>query len=727
MEKEHNEKINNMKKLQTIISNAVFTIQILLIFLLVFEQYISLPIWLEPVGRMHPMILHFPIGLLVLLGLFHLFQKEFEGNAFHKIQTFILNISAISASFTALMGFFLAQEGGFSRDLLIWHKWTGVFVSFFSYALLIINKQENISPMVFRTSLGLCIILLMIAGHYGASLTHGENYVFAPLMEKAPVISPESPFFEVAVMPILEDKCTSCHNERKHKGDLVMTNTADLLKGGENGPIWVAGDAENSSIIERIHLPIASEDHMPPEGKPQLTDGEIELLSAWIDDGADLKKTLQAFQPQEPLYQFASNTLSIQSQKVEPKYAFKAASKTTIDKLNNPFRTVVPESFNSPALHAQIFVRKNYETSSLTDLLKIKNQLVDLNLSNMPIVDNDLKLIAQFGELRKLILNGTDISGENLNELQSCQKLTSLAVSSTKVGSSITNTLGQLSSLEEVFIWDTEISTKDVQKLQIQFPHINFHLGYIPDENELLKLSPPILENEENVLAEGDKIRFKHLMKGVRIHYTLDGSEPDSINSPVYESPIEINTFTIIKAKTFMEEWIGSNLVTHTFFKKGIQPLQAELLREPNKQYQGRGSAGLIDGKKGNSGNFRTPDWLGYKDKAFAAYLDFGKQPPTINNITLSYGVNIGAYIMPPVWVEVWGGNEKNEMRRLERVNLEQPADYEANRVGGLNLEIPNSAYQFYKIIAQPVRKLPKWHRGKGDRGWVFVDEIFAY
>jgi hypothetical protein len=50
----------------------------------------------------------------------------------------------------------------------------------------------------------------------------------------------------------------------------------------------------------------------------------------------------------------------------------------------------------------------------------------------MPIKNEDLKTIGQFEHLEKLVLNNTDITGENLSSLQSLTNLKSLSLSGTK-------------------------------------------------------------------------------------------------------------------------------------------------------------------------------------------------------------------------------------------------------------------------------------------------------
>ncbi len=35
------------------------------------------------------------------------------------------------------------------------------------------------------------------------------------------------------------------------------------------------------------------------------------------------------------------------------------------------------------------------------------------------------------------------------------------------------------------------------------------------------------------------------------------------------------------------------------------------------------------------------------------------------------------------------------------------------------------TAAGYLKVVATPVERLPKWHKGKGEKGWIFIDEIF--
>lgn len=718
-----------MKLLQSAIANLVFALHVLLVFLLIFEPYVSLPIWLQPVGRMHPLLLHFPIGLLVLVGLMEFIKGEVNAQAFATLRSFVLHIAVISAAFSALMGFFLAQEDGYAASQLAFHKWTGVGVSFLAYALLLISQSAKLPAWSYRATLVSCLLCLVVAGHLGATLTHGENYVLAPLMKQEErQITPESPLFEAAVRPILEEKCQGCHNDRKQKGELNMSSLALMLEGGEHGPLWVPGDAQNSQMVQRISLPMEDEAHMPPEGKPQLTEEERALLEAWVAQGADVEKPLKAYLPQEPLYHFASNYLE-PAEPSRPAYDFPAADEATVEALNHPFCTVRPLAYQSPALFAQLFVRQMYTPEDLEALLEIREQLVELNLTDMPITDESLNTLAKFEQLEELILNGTDITGSKLSALESCRSLKSLALSNTQVDAeALRAALPSLSGLRSLYLWNTEVDTTEAARLRKDFPELNLVLGYVPTEEEILHLSPPMLVNEKQILAAGEKITLQHHFPGVDIRYTLDGQDPDSLEAMVYQAPIEMASNQTLKARAFKAGWIGSEVAEFTLFKEGVSPEEVRLITAPNQKYRGRGATSLTDGVKGEARNFRFPAWLGYREQPLEALFDFGDQPPSIQRLTLSYAQHVNQYIMPPAGVELWGGPQEDQLQPLVRERYAPLKEYSPPMIKALDVELPQAAnHRYYKLVVKPIRRLPAWHGGSGDPGWAFVDEVFFY
>ncbi len=724
--------MNRYKIIINLLSHSVFVLQILLLLLLFFESYLKLPTTLQVVGRMHPLWLHLPIGFIVLLVLFLIIRNEIPVNTYLKIQSFSLHCFAFSAVLAALMGLFLVQEGDYNAATIQWHKWTGSGVSFLAYGLLLWHNAFPNRQNVFNALLLINLALVMMAGHLGGSITHGENYLLEPFIKKElvkeKVITSEMPVFEVAIEPILKEKCYACHNKNKSKGELIMTSLEDLMKGGKHGAIWQAGNTDSSQIMQRLNLPLQHKEHMPPKGKSQLTAQEIQIISEWIAQGANTQQKVADILPSSHLAILINHISLNAAANTQKIYPFAAVPLSVIEQLNTPFRTVKSVAKDLPALEATIFIREAYEPSFLRELESVKEQLVTLNLSNLPITDKDLPFIAQFSNIEKLFLNGTDITGKNLALLKSCKQLEEIALSNTHISPSSLQVLKDFVALKKVYLWNISITEKEIAQLKQQMPQVAFELGFIPDESEQLKLSAPILKNKSTVLAKNEKIILENKIQNAIIHYTTDGTTPDSL-STTYKTPIELNKITLVKAKTYKTGWLSSDVASFLFFPKGFLPDSVTLLTNSNKRYRGNGAQTLIDCRKGNPNNYSGRDWLGYQSENLEALFDFGLQPPIIYEVVGSFAKVTQAEIFPPSRFEIWAGNTPDDLKKVGFAMPEQPKSYEPNEVVSVSVKVNPISFRYYKIVAMPIQQIPTWHsRYKKERkGWVFMDEVFFY
>jgi uncharacterized membrane protein len=257
-------------------------------------------------GRFHPVVVHLPIGGLVLLGILELLAKfsRFKDAALNS--RLILGLTAATSVAAALLGWMLSQGGGYDPQLLQWHKWTGFVVAVGCTGTFLLGWLNR--PSVHRLSLLATLAILIVTSHLGASLTHGRDFLtrFAPRPLRAllggngrSASAPETKFdltrqsvFGALIQPILQRRCSACHGLEKRKADLSMESYETLLKGGKDGPVLIAGKALESPLIQRLLLPPDDEDHMPPEGKPQPTPAEIAALQWWIEQGAPGDKTV---------------------------------------------------------------------------------------------------------------------------------------------------------------------------------------------------------------------------------------------------------------------------------------------------------------------------------------------------------------------------------------------------------------------------------------------------
>jgi uncharacterized membrane protein len=706
--------------------NLAFFLNGLLVFLLVFESRFTVPFWMQAVGRMHPLVLHFPLVVLILYSLWVVFVEKPDSTRWNaEIGDSLLLIGTLTAVVAAFSGFVLSKEDGYESGTLLWHKWLGIAISLVSLGWYAARKYLEPWKLPSKVVAVSFLVLLFVGGHLGGNLTHGEDFLISPLRlseDNTPKVAfEEAQVYNDLVKPVLEQKCLSCHNQEKSKGDLQMQTQALLAKGGKGGMLWDTTKADLGLLISRLHLPLDDKKHMPPRGKAQLTDDELMLLAAWVKGGSRFDQRVSALSPQNPMYAYAQNVLA--GDRREEQYDFSAADPDDIQKLNTNYRLVKPLSAGSPALFVNFYSRGNFKSEDIEGLTPLNRQIVSMDLSKMPVKDEDMKTLAKFPELRKLILNFTDITGATLGELKKLENLRELSLSGTAVKMEHVKSLETFPHLKRVYLWNTGLSLEELAALK-KGQKMVFETGFRSD-TLILALNAPIIVTEKQLVSSGETISLKHQIAGTVIRYTLDGSEPDSIQSAVYEKPISINTNVQLKAKAFRKGWYGSQQVGKYFFKAGYPIDSVQLITPVDQRYKANGASSLSDGKIGDTERV-SGNWLGFVENDFQSYLFF-KKPVKASKVTFSMLRNLDSYIFPPTRIEVWGGADEKSLKLLKVLTPDMP---EKNLPGAENLvyEATFEPHELHcmKLVAKPLAKLPAWHGGKGQKAWIFVDELIV-
>lgn len=257
-------------------------------------------------GRLHPLIVHFPIGLLVVALFLELLTLKGKRPGLREGIEWLIYIGAFSAVLAAILGYVLYQADDYQGDLVQNHLWLGIMTAVLGMLTAWLMRGGQ-SLLYYRSSLFLTVISLTLAGHLGANLTHGEDFLtstlpwnddgyeegkagellaeFTSVSDKSALSKNQLDRLNLEVRAIFAHNCYQCHSELKQKGELVLETEEGVMKGGESGKIFVKGDAENSEIIRRLKLPRDHEESMPGKGKA-LSQEEIKLISMWIDEGA---------------------------------------------------------------------------------------------------------------------------------------------------------------------------------------------------------------------------------------------------------------------------------------------------------------------------------------------------------------------------------------------------------------------------------------------------------
>ena len=695
-----------------VLENLLFFCAGLTAILLFGGEALQLPSWLQVVGRLHPLVLHFPIVVLLISCLL-LWIKE---GTLRTYAPTILLLGANFAGLTVVAGLLLATED-YEGEALSWHKWTAVGSLALAIALYFLRAIDLLPRRLFSAALAL---VLVAAGHFGANLTHGEDFLLAPLR---PTTDTEMPLanaevFRDVVQPILTAKCLSCHKEGKIKGELRMDHLEGIQKGGKSGPFVVAGNTEQSLLIQRIHLPLEHEDHMPPKNKLQLTEEELETLRLWVLSGAGYTQKVVDLPQEEPLFQLVAARFSN-----EKTYPFSPAEEETVTQLNTFFRKVKPLYPGSPALEVAYFGSSTFDPASLAELSSVKNQVVKLTLNRMPLHQADIGLIADFQNLEELYLNFTDISGQQLSFIKNLPKLEHLALSGNLLDEAGAKTLATMTQLKKLFVWQTGLSDKVKNELTKALRNTKIEVGF-DDRGIIYPLNPPKISFKDLLFTGQTEVLLSHPIPTVEIRYTLDGSLPDSLSSKVYKGPITLKKSTQVRTRAFAKNWIGSLDAKSILFQKGMLPPSFSLASPPSPNYAAKGAASLFDSIKGKPIH-TNGEWLGFTDNAFDLQLVVN-QKSLPRTVEISLLLHESAYIFPPQAVAIWTGFKG----KWTAVPLTQPAISTAigdPRYGMLTYSLPNTVFDQVRIKLSPIAKLPAWHPGKGAKGWVFVDEVLLH
>jgi uncharacterized membrane protein len=452
-------------------------------------------------GRFHPIILHLPIGFLLLAFLLEILSRFERFSAYRPAVGLSLFLGAASAFVAATLGYMLAQGGGYGEDLLGLHQWLGIATVVFAIAAYVLylqrNKQANPAlDKAYLSVFSVMILVLMGAGHFGGSLTHGSDYLTQympnPLRKLAGLPQkeskeikqitnlPEAVVYTDIIHPILDSRCVSCHNPDKKKGELMMHTAEALLAGGENGDIFVPGDPEKSEMLIRVHLPEEDDDHMPPDGKSQLTDEQIALLTWWVAEGAPFDKKVAELTVDDETQSVLNTLVDPNANKTEVEILLASEITPADEQLVNNIqqRGVMIMPLAEEVHWLQVNVPRSASADSLmNELGKAADQITWLDLGNTATTDEALKSLSQFKNLTRLHLENTQVTDAGLASIAELPYLEYLNLYGTQVTDEGIQQLAQMKNLRKLYLWQTQVTSEGATQLRETNPALEINLG----------------------------------------------------------------------------------------------------------------------------------------------------------------------------------------------------------------------------------------------------------
>jgi uncharacterized membrane protein len=454
----------------------------------------------EYLGRFHPALVHIPIGVFLGIILLEVLALRAKFKNLLPATRVLFMLGFVAACVAAITGYLHAESENFDDVLVNRHLILGISVAIVSFIAIIFNGgATKHARQIYYGSLAALGLLTVLAGHTGASITYGPNYL-SPANISREVVAPLSNLTKDAhlyvdlVKPVLENKCISCHGPSRQKGKLRLDEPDFIKRGGEDGAVVNVALPDEGELWRRITLESSNDDHMPPSEKPQLSRGEIGLIMYWLQNGADFNAMLGAL-PKSDSIIAALTATSTTENTVQTHVAMpdeKVLSKLT--------RSGVAVSFLSRGdgrVALQFINAAGDSISSLMGALSgISAQVVEMKIPRHQLSHADWKKLSEVPNLQRLSLENSNFSDEDVAAIGALTKLEYLNL----VGTSVTvSGLAQISlpQLKHLYLFRTNVSEAEIVNLKEHFPSAEL----IPGKYQVPTLRSDTTEQKEKYVV----------------------------------------------------------------------------------------------------------------------------------------------------------------------------------------------------------------------------------
>jgi uncharacterized membrane protein len=414
--------------------------------------------WQQFLGRFHPLVVHLPIGLILLVPLLEVAGRARP--ALREAAGCVLSLSIFACLAAVALGCLLAYGSGEKGSGVSRHMWGGIALTIVVMLCFLARPSWTLRTQVVALYPALLIAalgLLAWTAHQGGSLTHGANYLTeylpAPLkhlgfpgVASAEAAVPPDSFYAQQIHPVLDAKCVACHSQAKVKGGLRLDSYSSLMRGGKEGAVIVPGQPDKSILLQRVTLPPSHKLFMPAEGKPPLSPEQIAMIRAWIAQGASSTDTTvagvvvrQQEAPPPPVGDYS---------RLMPEIA--QTAKAAVVRI-----TPVSQNPADGLILNAIDATPGFNDSQLAQFAKFAPYIVEIELGRTAVTDASFDTLRKFTNLRALHLENTAVTGAGIQKLAPLTHLTYLNLSGTKATQATIAPLKEMKHIHHLYLYNT--------------------------------------------------------------------------------------------------------------------------------------------------------------------------------------------------------------------------------------------------------------------------------
>jgi uncharacterized membrane protein len=431
--------------------------------------------WVQFIGRFHPLAVHFPIALILLVPILELAGRSQRLSYLRLSASFVLGFATLGATIAAILGWCLGRSGGYSGTLLTQHMWGGISLAAVCWVCWMLRTRSGEYGILYTIALATSVALVAWTGYRGGQLSLGADHLTEHMpagLRQALGLSNASPaslavvdaktFYGARVHPILAARCISCHGPGKHRGNLRLDSYKAVMRGGKDGPVVRAGNARGSDLFRRITLPLDHNDFMPKEGKRPLSSDQVKLIELWIASGASDTVHVDAIKD-APADSASPIVAEVIFDEIDPATVtrLRAGIAPAVAQLQKRFPNILDYESRGSAnllLNASILGPK-FGDSDLAAFTPLAEHITVADFSRTAITDRSVTAIAAMKRLRVLRLMNTGITDATVEGLGALDQLESLNIFGTRVTPAALPTVAKLPKLAHFYAGETAIHT----------------------------------------------------------------------------------------------------------------------------------------------------------------------------------------------------------------------------------------------------------------------------
>jgi hypothetical protein len=228
-----------------------------------------------------------------------------------------------------------------------------------------------------------------------------------------------------------------------------MHNIESLKKGGKNGYVLNFDKPELSEIFIRIHLPKEEKKHMPPSSGKQFSREEINVLSQWINQGSSFSQKLNEFNIDDNLVSYFFTT----EMPFYPESDLPLPNNDLIKTIQSKNILILPINKGSNLFSISLINYPDFSDGDLSIFNQIKDNIVNLDLSNSEVTDSIFSDLKTYSNLTVLKLSNTKITGNSIEQLSILPNLKRLYLVNTSFQEKFIEDLIKFKNLESVFLF----------------------------------------------------------------------------------------------------------------------------------------------------------------------------------------------------------------------------------------------------------------------------------